>query len=134
MDHFARPNSKHDLEIYSLAVGVKADGKNIKYNELPKRLKTHKNEDVFLDRFRVVDAIARGSQTVLAHIAKDGHYYIHPDLKQNRSLTVREAARLQTFPDDYKFEGGRGSRFRQIGNAVPPMFSAIIAGELVKYI
>lgn len=134
MDHFARPNSKHDLEIYSLAVGVKADGKNIKYNELPKRLKTHKNEDVFLDRFRVVDATARGSQTVLAHIAKDGHYYIHPDLKQNRSLTVREAARLQTFPDDYKFEGGRGSRFRQIGNAVPPMFSAIIAGELVKYI
>ncbi len=134
MDHIARPHKENDLEIYRLAVQVKAGGGNIKYNELPKRLKTHKNEEAFLDRFRVVDAAARGSQTILAHIAKDGHYYIHPDPKQNRSLTVREAARLQTFPDDYKFEGGRGSQFRQIGNAVPPMFSSVIAAELVKYI
>ena len=134
MDHIARPNSQHDLEIYRRAVLTKVGGRNIKYNELPSRLKTHKNETVFLDRFKVVDATAKGSQTVLAHIAKDGHYYIHPDLKQNRSLTVREAARLQTFPDDYKFEGGRGSQFRQIGNAVPPMFSTVIAAELVKYI
>ena len=134
MDHIARPHKKSDLEIYKRAVQIKATGGNIKYNELPKYLKTHKNEDAFLDRFKVVDGAARGSQTILAHIAKDGHYYIHPDPKQNRSLTVREAARLQAFPDDYKFEGGRGSQFRQIGNAVPPMFSAIIAAELVKYI
>ena len=134
MDHVSRPHKKNDLEIYKRAVRVKSAGANIKYNELPKRLKTRKNEHAFLDRYKVVDARARGSQTILAHIAKDGHYYIHPDLKQNRSLTVREAARLQTFPDDYKFEGTRGSQFRQIGNAVPPMFSAIIAAELVKYI
>lgn len=134
MDHIARPHKKSDLEIYERAVQVKERGWNIKYNELPKRLKTHKNEEAFLDRFKVVDSAARGAQTILAHIAKDGHYYIHPDPKQNRSLTVREAARLQAFPDDYKFEGGRGSQFRQIGNAVPPMFSAIIASELVKYI
>jgi DNA (cytosine-5)-methyltransferase 1 len=134
MDHIARPHKENDLEIYKRAVQVKSGGGNIKYNELPKRLKTRKNEHAFLDRYKVVDAAARGSQTILAHIAKDGHYYIHPDPKQNRSLTVREAARLQTFPDDYKFEGTRGSQFRQIGNAVPPMFSAIIAAELVKYI
>lgn len=134
MDHVARPHNKNDLEIYKLAVRVKAGGVNIKYNELPKRLKTRKNEHSFLDRYKVVDENAKGSQTVLAHIGKDGHYYIHPDPKQNRSLTVREAARLQSFPDDYKFEGTRGSQFRQIGNAVPPMFSAVIAAELVKYI
>lgn len=134
MDHISRPHKKNDLEIYKRAIQVKSAGANIKYNELPERLKTRKNEHAFLDRYKVVDAAARGSQTILAHIAKDGHYYIHPDPRQNRSLTVREAARLQTFPDDYKFEGTRGSQFRQIGNAVPPMFSAIIAAELVKYV
>lgn len=134
MDHASRPHKRNDLEIYKRAVRVKAAGINIKYNELPERLKTRKNEHAFLDRYKVVDAAAKGSQTILAHIAKDGHYYIHPDPKQNRSLTVREAARLQTFPDDYKFEGTRGSQFRQIGNAVPPLFSHLIANKLIQYI
>ncbi|XOB42353.1 MAG: DNA mismatch endonuclease Vsr [Candidatus Nealsonbacteria bacterium] len=134
MDHVARPNTKQDLEIYRRAVLVKQKGKNIKYNHLPKRLKTHKNEESFLDRFKVVDTNKRGSHTIVAHIAKDGHFYIHPDIKQNRSLTIREAARLQTFPDDYKFEGGRGPRFKQIGNAVPPMLSEIIARTLINYL
>lgn len=132
MDHITRPNTKQDLEIYRCAVLAKQKGENIKYNQLPKRLKTHNNEESFLDRFKVVDNMAKGSHTVVAHLAKDGHFYIHPDLKQNRSLTVREAARLQTFPDDYKFEGERGPRFKQIGNAVPPMLSEIIARTLVK--
>jgi DNA (cytosine-5)-methyltransferase 1 len=134
MDHMARPNNSRDREIYRRAVLCKEGGENIKYNSLPEKLKTHRNKDGFLDRFKVVDRSARGSQTVVAHIAKDGHYYIHPDLQQNRSLTVREAARLQTFPDDYKFEGGRGPQFRQIGNAVPPMLSSVIARELIKYL
>lgn len=134
MDHVSRPNTKQDLEIYKRAVQAKQNGENIKYNQLPGRLKTHNNEEGFLDRFKVVDGKAKGSHTVVAHIAKDGHFYIHPDLKQNRSLTVREAARLQTFPDDFKFEGDRGPRFKQIGNAVPPMLSTILAKELKKYL
>ncbi len=134
MDHVSRPNTKQDLEIYKRAVLAKQNGENIKYNQLPGRLKTHNNEEGFLDRFKVVDAKAKGSHTVVAHIAKDGHFYIHPDIKQNRSLTVREAARLQTFPDDYKFEGDRGPRFKQIGNAVPPLLSTLIAEELKKYL
>lgn len=131
MDQVARPNTRQDLEIYRRAVLAKRKGRNIKYNYLPERLKTHNNEDGFLDRFKVVDTNIRGSHTIVAHIAKDGHFYIHPDIKQNRSLTVREVARLQTFPDDYKFEGERGSQFRQIGNAVSPLFAKIIASTII---
>lgn len=134
MDHISRPNTNQDLKIYKLAVHAKQKGRNIMYNTLPEKLKTHNNEGGFLDRFKVVDPLAQGSHTIVAHIAKDGHFYIHPDLKQNRSLTVREAARLQTFPDNYKFEGHRGPQFKQIGNAVPPMLSEIIAKELIKYL
>lgn len=133
-EHVTRPHTKQDLEIYKRAVIAKNKGVNIKYNKLPKRLKTHKNEKGFLDRFKVVDDSAESSHTVVAHIAKDGHFYIHPDLKQNRSLSIREAARLQTFPDSYRFEGARGPQFKQIGNAVPPILSYIIAQKLIKYI
>jgi DNA (cytosine-5)-methyltransferase 1 len=134
MEHVARPNTKQDLEIYQHAVTAKLNGENIKYNQLPGRLKTHNNERGFLDRFKVVSPDEKGSHTVVAHIAKDGHFYIHPDIKQNRSLTIREAARLQTFPDDYKFEGSRSAQFLQIGNAVPPLLSTIVAKELIKYL
>lgn len=134
LDHVARAQSKRDLEIYKIAVKKKNAGKNLRYYELPKKLKAYKNETSFLDRFKVVDVSARASHTVIAHIAKDGHYYIHPDIDQNRALTVREAARLQTFPDAFIFEGPRSSKFRQIGNAVPPMLSKIIADELVRHL
>ncbi|WP_268377194.1 DNA cytosine methyltransferase [Bacillus haynesii] len=125
-NHFARPIKERDAEIYQIAIEHATQGRQIKYNELPERLKTHKNEKAFLDRFKVHwwDIIPH---TVVAHISKDGHYNIHPDIEQCRSLTVREAARIQGFPDNYKFEGPRTAQYTQVGNAVPPLMSGIIA-------
>lgn len=131
--HIARPHTKQDKEIYRIAVEKwNAEKERLNYNDLPERLKTHQNRDSFFDRFKVVAANESHSQTVVAHIAKDGHYYIHPDIEQNRSITVREAARLQSFPDDYYFEGAkeganRTAAFKQIGNAVPPLMAQAIA-------
>jgi len=130
--HISRPHTKQDKEIYRIAVENWKQKKRLTYTELPQRLKTHNNIKSFFDRFKVVADNLNYSQTIVAHIAKDGHYYIHPDIKQNRSITVREAARLQSFPDDFYFEGvkegkNRTAAFKQIGNAVPPLMARAIA-------
>lgn len=136
--HVSRPHTEQDKEIYRIAVGLMKNGNRLNYINLPERLKTHKNRHSFYDRFKVVNATAPAAQTVVAHIAKDGHYYIHPDIKQNRSISVREAARLQSFPDDFYFEGvkegrNRTAAFKQIGNAVPPLMAISIAKSINQY-
>ena len=131
--HIVRPNNDNDLEIYQIAIEKWNNGKRLNYAELPKRLIKHSNTDSFVNRFQVVNG--KGvSHTVVAHIAMDGHYYIHPDKKQNRSISVREAARIQSFPDYYFFEGSRTAAFKQIGNAVPPLMAQKIAEKIREMI
>ena len=132
--HISRPHNERDLKIYKTAINKWNKGEErLRYPDLPKELKTHKNETSFTDRYKVVNGNGV-SHTVVAHIAKDGHYYIHPDIKQCRSISVREAARLQSFPDDFYFEGSRSAAFKQIGNAVPPLMAFAIAKSMKELI
>ncbi|MFC2011957.1 DNA cytosine methyltransferase [Chloroflexota bacterium] len=130
--HIARPHNTKDLNIYKLAILKLMDGERLKNNKIPDGMRTQQNVTDFLDRFKVVD---NEPHTMIAHIAKDGHHYIHPDIIQVRSISVREAARIQSFPDDYYFEGvreehPRTSAFKQIGNAVPPLMAERIAEKI----
>jgi DNA (cytosine-5)-methyltransferase 1 len=135
LQHISRTHNNRDREIYRKAIAMwNKENRRLKYNELPKSLRTHSNLKSFLDRFKVVGADQDCSHTVVAHIAKDGHYYIHPDIDQLRSLSVREAARLQSFPDNFYFEGPRTSNFTQIGNAVPPLMAEGIANKIKEAI
>ena len=135
--HQARPHTEQDREIYRIVVDTWNKKKmRVTYTDLPERLRTHNNTKSFLDRFKVVARNLPQAQTVVAHISRDGHYYIHPDIKQNRSLTPREAARIQTFPDNYYFESasGKPSRtlaYKQIGNAVPVCLAYSVAMALL---
>jgi DNA (cytosine-5)-methyltransferase 1 len=136
--HETRMHNEQDLEIYKEAINAwNNDKKRLCYQELSTKrpeLITHKNTTSFTNRFNVVKADEKASHTILAHMAMDGHYYIHPDINQLRSLSVREAARLQSFPDDYYFEGPRTAQFRQIGNAVPPKMAEQIAKKIKEII
>lgn len=133
--HVARPHIDRDRQIYKKAIEKWNNGhKRLHYDELPEELKTHKNRKSFVDRFKVVEGDTNTCHTMMAHISKDGHYFIHPDIKQARSISVREAARIQSFPDNYYFEGGRTAAFRQIGNAVPPLMAESIAKSIKKLI
>lgn len=140
-DHESRSHIAKDLDRYLFCSAyAQVYGRSPVLEDFPEwLLPKHKNVQQgdsgkgyeFNDRFRVQVA-DKPATTITAHISKDGHYYIHPDPTQCRSLTVREAARLQTFPDDYLFEGNRTSQYTQIGNAVPPLLAQQIAATVSK--
>lgn len=133
--HETRGHMPSDLGRYLFAAVFGAvRGYSPKASDFPLSLSPdHRNwhSGVFNDRFRVQLA-GEPSTTVTSHISKDGHYFIHPDPMQCRSLTVREVARLQTFPDDYYFLGNRTQQYVQVGNAVPPYLARQIAQLLLR--
>lgn len=139
IQHQSRSHMRSDIQRYFfLSNYAKILERSPKLRELPpKLLPNHQNtnaEDTpFQDRFRV-QISDLPSTTIVSHIAKDGHYYIHPDPTQARSLTVREAARLQTFPDNYYFEGNKTSQYGQVGNAVPPLLANKIAEIVYSFL
>lgn len=138
LNHEVREHMTSDLCRYAFASGFAAIRNRSPRGpeDFPKHLRPdHKNWDSgkFIDRFKVQLANSPSS-TVTSHLSKDGHYFIHYDPSQLRSLSVREAARLQTFPDNYFFEGSRGSQFKQVGNAVPPWMARQIAAVVYSHL
>lgn len=129
-NHSTRAHIRNDLHRYLFASAFAAVyERSPLLKDFPKTLQPlHMNRasGKFQDRFRV-QLRNNPSTTITSHISRDGHYYIHPDPAQIRSLTVREAARLQTFPDNYFFEGFRTKQYQQVGNAVPPYLARQLA-------
>lgn len=121
-DHITRPVREDDARAFELL-----DSES-RYSDLPEHLKRYR-DDIFDDKYKRLsgDDVSR---TITAHIAKDGYWYIHPE--QNRTLTVREAARIQTFPDWFRFAGPPSAAFKQIGNAVPPRLGFAIGSAVVE--
>ncbi|MCY4369256.1 MAG: DNA (cytosine-5-)-methyltransferase [bacterium] len=119
-DHITRPVRNDDRMIFE------SMNASTLYSEIDESLKRYR-DDIFDDKYKRL-SWDKPSRSITAHIARDGYWYIHPD--QTRTLTVREAARLQTFPDHVRFAGPPTAAFRQIGNAVPPLLAERVAGRI----
>jgi DNA (cytosine-5)-methyltransferase 1 len=120
-DHITRGVRADDHEAYVLM----REGQT--YRDIPQHLQRYRS-DIFTDKYKRL-AWDEVSRTITAHIAKDGYWYIHPE--QHRTLSIREAARVQTFPDHFRFAGNPSHRFKQIGNAVPPRLGRVIGEALL---
>lgn len=134
LNHTPRYHSMRDIEIFKeLALDLTRKEKKYKSIDDLKRLyteKTGKHSNVH--KYYVLQP-NEPSNTIVAHLHKDGLRHIHPDPKQARSITVREAARLQSFPDDFEFLGSMGDQYKMIGNAVPPTFAKYVALAINKF-
>jgi len=124
-NHVSRCTNERDIRAF------KALKEGQKYKDLPQEIKDSLpfRQDIFQDKFKRLDR-RKPSWTIVAHLYKDGYMYIHPT--QNRSITVREAARIQSFPDRFIFKGSRTAQFKQVGNAVPPLMAQAIAESVLK--
>jgi len=127
-NHVARKHNESDRERYKILSQNKWQLKDL--NEIRPDLVNY-NPKHFANRYTVQDFDKPG-RTIVAHLYKDGNLFIHPDSKQERTFTVREAARVQSFPDDFKFIGARTHQYKQVGNAVPPLMSYQIAKAIKK--
>ena len=128
LDHIARNHNDADKKRYQ----VMAKNKWTFQDLLEKRPELNHIKQRVFDNSYVVQFWDLPARTIIAHLYKDGNQFIHPDSKQERTLTPREAARLQSFPDDFIFEGSKTQQYKQIGNAVPPLMAEAIAKSIKK--
>lgn len=128
MDHIARKHNDLDRERFQVMIH-----NHWSFGQLRREMPQYEHEHArVFDNSYVVQWWDLPSKTILAHIHKDGFQFIHPDEEQRRTFTVREAARIQSFPDDFEFKGSRGEKYKQIGNAVPPLFAEVLAKSIKK--
>ena len=128
MDHIARRHNDMDRERFQVMIH-----NHWSFGQLRREMPQYEHEHArVFDNSYVVQWWDLPSKTILAHIYKDGFQFIHPDETQRRTFTVREAARIQSFPDDFVFMGARGEKYKQIGNAVPPLFAEALAKSIRK--
>ena len=128
LDHVARTHNESDRKRYR-----EMSENNWTFQQLLEKNPSlnHSKQRVFNNSY-VVQFANKPARTIIAHLYKDGNQFIHPDFRQERTITPREAARLQSFPDNFVFEGSRTQQYKQIGNAVPPLMAEAIAKSIKK--
>lgn len=129
-NHVARKHNEKDRERYRL---LSKNCWTLKELEKVRPDLVHHDPNHFINRYTVQRYDLPG-RTIVAHLHKDGNLFIHPDFKQERTFTVREAARVQSFPDDFRFMGARSHQYKQVGNAVPPLMAQAIAKAIKKFL